>query len=56
MDSSVVPINVERIQTDAEAFVMLGFLNEHMQLKKQAAGAYKRWAHCPNKGVIGMCA
>ncbi|XP_046697752.1 tetratricopeptide repeat protein 37 isoform X2 [Silurus meridionalis] len=32
----------ERIQTDAEAFVMLGFLNEHMQLKKQATGAYKR--------------
>ncbi|KAM9446217.1 superkiller complex protein 3 [Clarias gariepinus] len=32
----------ERIQTDAEAFVMLGFLNEHMQLRKQATGAYKR--------------
>ncbi|TSM86011.1 Tetratricopeptide repeat protein 37 [Bagarius yarrelli] len=31
----------ERIQTDAQAFVMLGFLNEQMQLKKQATGAYK---------------
>ncbi|XP_062873563.1 superkiller complex protein 3 [Trichomycterus rosablanca] len=32
----------ERIQTDAEAFVMLGFFNEHLQLKKQATEAYKR--------------
>uniref|UniRef100_A0A8B9JZE0 Tetratricopeptide repeat domain 37 n=1 Tax=Astyanax mexicanus TaxID=7994 RepID=A0A8B9JZE0_ASTMX len=32
----------ERIQTDADAFVMLGFLNEHLQLKKQATEAYKR--------------
>uniref|UniRef100_A0A8B9JX45 Tetratricopeptide repeat domain 37 n=1 Tax=Astyanax mexicanus TaxID=7994 RepID=A0A8B9JX45_ASTMX len=31
----------ERIQTDADAFVMLGFLNEHLQLKKQATEAYK---------------
>uniref|UniRef100_A0A4W4G194 Tetratricopeptide repeat domain 37 n=1 Tax=Electrophorus electricus TaxID=8005 RepID=A0A4W4G194_ELEEL len=33
----------ERIQTDAEAFVMLGFLNEHLQLKKQATESYRRW-------------
>ncbi|XP_066510637.1 tetratricopeptide repeat protein 37-like [Hoplias malabaricus] len=32
----------ERIQTDTDAFVMLGFLNEHLQLKKQASEAYKR--------------
>uniref|UniRef100_A0A4W4FY58 Tetratricopeptide repeat domain 37 n=1 Tax=Electrophorus electricus TaxID=8005 RepID=A0A4W4FY58_ELEEL len=32
----------ERIQTDAEAFVMLGFLNEHLQLKKQATESYRR--------------
>uniref|UniRef100_A0AAR2M0I3 Tetratricopeptide repeat domain 37 n=1 Tax=Pygocentrus nattereri TaxID=42514 RepID=A0AAR2M0I3_PYGNA len=31
----------ERIQTDTDAFVMLGFLNEHLQLKKQATEAYK---------------
>ncbi|CAB1319387.1 unnamed protein product [Coregonus sp. 'balchen'] len=32
----------ERIQTDPDAFVMLGFLNEHLQLKKQAVLAYQR--------------
>ncbi|XP_072521083.1 superkiller complex protein 3 [Salminus brasiliensis] len=32
----------ERIQTDTDAFVMLGFLNEHLQLKRQATEAYKR--------------
>uniref|UniRef100_A0A672JN66 Tetratricopeptide repeat domain 37 n=1 Tax=Salarias fasciatus TaxID=181472 RepID=A0A672JN66_SALFA len=32
----------ERIQSDAEAFVMLGFLNEHLQLKRQALQAYQR--------------
>uniref|UniRef100_A0A672JP63 Tetratricopeptide repeat domain 37 n=1 Tax=Salarias fasciatus TaxID=181472 RepID=A0A672JP63_SALFA len=33
----------ERIQSDAEAFVMLGFLNEHLQLKRQALQAYQRY-------------
>uniref|UniRef100_A0A6Q2Y8Y9 Tetratricopeptide repeat domain 37 n=1 Tax=Esox lucius TaxID=8010 RepID=A0A6Q2Y8Y9_ESOLU len=32
----------ERIQTDPVAFIMLGFLNEHLQLKKQAVLAYQR--------------
>ncbi|XP_023563439.1 tetratricopeptide repeat protein 37 [Octodon degus] len=33
---------VERIQNYAPAFTMLGYLNEHLQLKKQAADAYQR--------------
>lgn len=32
----------ERIQMDASAFVMLGYLNEHLQLKRQACAAYSR--------------
>uniref|UniRef100_A0A8C3GAK6 SKI3 subunit of superkiller complex n=1 Tax=Cyclopterus lumpus TaxID=8103 RepID=A0A8C3GAK6_CYCLU len=32
----------ERIQSDPDAFIMLGFLNEHLQLKRQALKAYKR--------------
>uniref|UniRef100_A0A452HA65 Uncharacterized protein n=1 Tax=Gopherus agassizii TaxID=38772 RepID=A0A452HA65_9SAUR len=32
----------ERIQNDASAFTMLGYLNEHLQLKKQATKAYQR--------------
>ncbi|XP_063051126.1 superkiller complex protein 3 [Engraulis encrasicolus] len=32
----------ERIQTDPSAFVMLGYMNEHLQLKRQATAAYKR--------------
>ncbi|XP_054842849.1 SKI3 subunit of superkiller complex protein [Eublepharis macularius] len=32
----------ERIQNDACAFTMLGYLNEYLQLKKQAADAYQR--------------
>uniref|UniRef100_W5M043 SKI3 subunit of superkiller complex n=1 Tax=Lepisosteus oculatus TaxID=7918 RepID=W5M043_LEPOC len=32
----------ERVQTDAAAFTMLGYLNEHLQLKQQAAQAYQR--------------
>ncbi|XP_012671452.2 tetratricopeptide repeat protein 37 [Clupea harengus] len=32
----------ERIQTDPRAFVMLGYLNEHLKLKKQAVVAYRR--------------
>ncbi|XP_038661172.1 tetratricopeptide repeat protein 37 isoform X1 [Scyliorhinus canicula] len=32
----------ERIQTDATAFTMLGYLNEYLNLKKQAAEAYHR--------------
>ncbi|XP_034025931.1 tetratricopeptide repeat protein 37 isoform X2 [Thalassophryne amazonica] len=32
----------ERIQSDPEAFIMLGFLNEHLQLKMQTLHAYKR--------------
>ncbi|XP_041957097.1 tetratricopeptide repeat protein 37 isoform X1 [Alosa sapidissima] len=32
----------ERIQTDPTAFVMLGYLNEHLQLKRQATVAYRR--------------
>ncbi|XP_048838840.1 tetratricopeptide repeat protein 37 [Brienomyrus brachyistius] len=32
----------ERIQTDSDAFTMLGYLNEHLQLKKQAVQAYQR--------------
>ncbi|KAL0979784.1 hypothetical protein UPYG_G00189630 [Umbra pygmaea] len=32
----------ERIQTDPDTFIMLGFLNEHLQLKKQAVLAYQR--------------
>uniref|UniRef100_A0A4W6G997 SKI3 subunit of superkiller complex n=1 Tax=Lates calcarifer TaxID=8187 RepID=A0A4W6G997_LATCA len=32
----------ERIQSDPEAFIMLGYLNEHLQLKRQALQAYQR--------------
>ena len=32
----------ERIQNYAPAFTMLGYLNEHLQLKKEAANAYQR--------------
>ncbi|XP_077457540.1 tetratricopeptide repeat protein 37 isoform X2 [Stigmatopora argus] len=32
----------ERIQSDVDAFIMLGFLNEHLQLKRQAMNAYQR--------------
>ncbi|KAM4576471.1 tetratricopeptide repeat protein 37 [Odontesthes bonariensis] len=32
----------ERIQSDPVAFVMLGYLNEHLQLKRQALQAYQR--------------
>ncbi|XP_067838960.1 superkiller complex protein 3 isoform X2 [Heptranchias perlo] len=32
----------ERIQTDATAFTMLGYLNEYLNLKKQAGAAYHR--------------
>lgn len=32
----------ERIQSDPEAFIMLGYLNEHLQLKRQALHAYQR--------------
>ncbi|XP_057594875.1 SKI3 subunit of superkiller complex protein [Hippopotamus amphibius kiboko] len=33
---------VERIQNYAPAFTMLGYLNEYLQLKKEAADAYQR--------------
>nr|XP_004651671.2 tetratricopeptide repeat protein 37 [Jaculus jaculus]XP_044989526.1 tetratricopeptide repeat protein 37 [Jaculus jaculus]XP_044989527.1 tetratricopeptide repeat protein 37 [Jaculus jaculus] len=33
---------VERIQNYAPAFTMLGYLNEHLQLKRKAADAYQR--------------
>uniref|UniRef100_A0A8D1JZZ9 Superkiller complex protein 3 n=1 Tax=Sus scrofa TaxID=9823 RepID=A0A8D1JZZ9_PIG len=33
---------IERIQNYAPAFTMLGYLNEHLQLKKEAADAYQR--------------
>ncbi|KAJ8380559.1 hypothetical protein SKAU_G00013370 [Synaphobranchus kaupii] len=32
----------ERIQTDSSAFIMLGYLNEHLHLKNQATQAYLR--------------
>ncbi|KAK2837420.1 hypothetical protein Q5P01_014632 [Channa striata] len=32
----------ERIQSDPDAFIMLGYLNEHLQLKRQAVQAYQR--------------
>uniref|UniRef100_A0A8C0QRM7 SKI3 subunit of superkiller complex n=1 Tax=Chelonoidis abingdonii TaxID=106734 RepID=A0A8C0QRM7_CHEAB len=32
----------ERIQNDVSAFTMLGYLNEHLQLTKQATNAYQR--------------
>ncbi|KAM4808860.1 superkiller complex protein 3 [Rhinophrynus dorsalis] len=32
----------ERIQTDSTAFEMLGYLNEHLKLKKQASESYNR--------------
>ncbi|XP_029428963.1 tetratricopeptide repeat protein 37 [Rhinatrema bivittatum] len=32
----------ERIQDDVSAFTMLGFLNEHLKMKKQATDAYQR--------------
>ncbi|XP_033828592.1 tetratricopeptide repeat protein 37 [Periophthalmus magnuspinnatus] len=34
----------ERVQSDPEAFIMLGFLNEHLHLKRQALQAYQRGA------------
>lgn len=34
----------ERIQSDPDAFIMLGYLNEHLQLKRQALQAYQRAA------------
>lgn len=33
----------ERIQSDPDAFIMLGYLNEHLQLKRQALQAYQRY-------------
>lgn len=33
----------ERIQSDPDAFIMLGYLNEHLQLRRQALQAYQRW-------------
>lgn len=33
---------LERIQGDPVAFLMLGYLNEHLQLKRQALNAYQR--------------
>ncbi|GAB1298393.1 Tetratricopeptide repeat domain 37 [Apodemus speciosus] len=33
---------VERIQNSAPAFTMLGYLNEHLQLNREAAEAYRR--------------
>ncbi|CAO2593153.1 Tetratricopeptide repeat protein 37 [Lemmus lemmus] len=35
---------VERIQNYAPAFMMLGYLNEHLQLRREAAQAYQRAA------------
>ncbi|KAM7416515.1 hypothetical protein PAMA_018530 [Pampus argenteus] len=32
----------ERIQFDPDAFIMLGYLNEHLQLKRQALQSYQR--------------
>ncbi|XP_053180794.1 SKI3 subunit of superkiller complex protein isoform X2 [Scomber japonicus] len=32
----------ERIQSDPDSFIMLGYLNEHLQLKRQALQAYQR--------------
>ncbi|XP_068167730.1 superkiller complex protein 3 [Antennarius striatus] len=32
----------ERIQSDPDAFIMLGYLNEHLQLKRQALQSYLR--------------
>ncbi|XP_061584934.1 tetratricopeptide repeat protein 37 [Cololabis saira] len=32
----------ERIQNDPDAFIMLGYLNEHLQLNRQALQAYQR--------------
>lgn len=34
----------ERVQSDPDAFIMLGFLNEHLNLKRQALQAYQRAA------------
>ncbi|XP_072289660.1 tetratricopeptide repeat protein 37 [Eucyclogobius newberryi] len=34
----------ERVQSDPDAFIMLGFLNEHLNLKRQALQAYQRGA------------
>uniref|UniRef100_A0AAQ5XSY8 Tetratricopeptide repeat domain 37 n=1 Tax=Amphiprion ocellaris TaxID=80972 RepID=A0AAQ5XSY8_AMPOC len=36
----------ERIQCDPDAFIMLGYLNEHLQLKRQALQAYQRCLMC----------
>uniref|UniRef100_A0A674DBP4 SKI3 subunit of superkiller complex n=1 Tax=Salmo trutta TaxID=8032 RepID=A0A674DBP4_SALTR len=44
----------ERIQTDPDAFVMLGFLNEHLQLKKQAVLAYQRCV-CLEMDCVCLC-
>uniref|UniRef100_A0A671KS45 Tetratricopeptide repeat protein 37-like n=1 Tax=Sinocyclocheilus anshuiensis TaxID=1608454 RepID=A0A671KS45_9TELE len=32
----------ERVQTDPDSFIMLGYLNTHLQLRKQATEAYRR--------------
>lgn len=51
----------ERIQTDPDAFIMLGYLNTHLQLKKQATEAYRRfatssylyiWKFCPARWTV----
>uniref|UniRef100_A0A671KQG0 Tetratricopeptide repeat protein 37-like n=1 Tax=Sinocyclocheilus anshuiensis TaxID=1608454 RepID=A0A671KQG0_9TELE len=34
----------ERVQTDPDSFIMLGYLNTHLQLRKQATEAYRRFA------------
>uniref|UniRef100_A0A8C1VN77 Tetratricopeptide repeat domain 37 n=1 Tax=Cyprinus carpio TaxID=7962 RepID=A0A8C1VN77_CYPCA len=53
----------ERIQTDPDAFIMLGYLNTHLQLKKQATEAYRRfvtssylniWKFCPARWTASL--
>lgn len=40
--SPLLPSLSERIQRDPVAFIMLGYLNEHLQLKRQALQGYQR--------------
>uniref|UniRef100_A0A8C7ZYA4 SKI3 subunit of superkiller complex n=1 Tax=Oryzias sinensis TaxID=183150 RepID=A0A8C7ZYA4_9TELE len=47
----------ERIQSDPEAFTMLGYLNEHLHLNRQALQAYQRictihFISCSNLGQL----
>lgn len=51
---SPLPSLSERIQCDPVAFIMLGYLNEHLQLKRQALQGYQR-SVCLRLSTTELC-